>query len=68
MLCRVSAHGCVQGLGNGFLKHCREPLMQSARQEPLLGTLALVLGLLDSISLPKASRPGRNACRCSQPL
>ena len=42
--------------------------MQSARQELLLGTLALLLGLLDSRSLPKASTPGRNVCHSSQPL
>ena len=41
--------------------------MQSARQDLLLGTLALVLGLLASTSLPQAGKPGRNICRSLQP-
>ena len=67
MLHQASAPGWVQGLGSGFLKHCRKPLMQNARQELLLGNLALVLGLLDSKSQPPASTPGRSVCCSSQP-
>ena len=41
--------------------------MQSARRVLLLGSLALVIGLLDSKSLPQASTPGRNVCCSLQP-